>query len=63
MVAWRHPDFRSIYDRHRVTKGRHFNIAISHVARKLLQAIYGVLKHQCPYDSAAFANGVGRAAA
>lgn len=59
-VACKHPAFVDIYTRHRVTMQQHQKIALSHVARKIVQAIYGVLRYQKPFDLEAFRNGVNR---
>jgi transposase len=49
------PQCRAILEKQRV-KGKHYRVAVSHVARKLLHIIYGVLTHQRPYTlPAAFA--------
>ncbi len=40
---------RAIIEKHRA-KGKHSRVAVSHVARKLLHIIYGVLTHQRPYS-------------
>jgi transposase len=53
-LARRHEAFRELYQRHRVTMKQPQKIALSHVARKLVQAIYGVLRYQAPFDLAAF---------
>jgi transposase len=56
--AYRHPAFTDIYHHHRVVMKQHQKIALSHVARKITQAIYGVLRHQKPFDLEAFRHGV-----
>lgn len=63
-IACKHPAFTDIYTKHRVTMKQHQKIALSHVARKIVQAIYGVLRHQKPFDIEAFRLGVnpGKAA-
>lgn len=63
-IACKHPAFADIYTKHRVTMKQHQKIALSHVARKLVQAIYGVLRYQIPFDLDAFRHGVkhGKAA-
>ncbi len=62
-IACKHPAFADIYQKHRVTMKQHQKIALSHVARKIVQAIYGVLRYQKPFDIEAFRNGVTAAAA
>ena len=57
-IACRHPAFADIYHKHRVTMKQHQKIALSHVARKIVQAIYGVLHYQKPFDLDAFRHGV-----
>ncbi len=57
-IACKHPAFTDIYTKHRVTMKQHQKIALSHVARKIVQAIYGVLRHQKPFDIEAFRHGV-----
>lgn len=42
------PQCRAILEKQRA-KGKHYRVAVSHVARKLLHIIYGVLTHQRPY--------------
>jgi transposase len=42
------PQCRTILEKQRA-KGKHYRVAVSHVARKLLHIIYGVLTHQRPY--------------
>ena len=42
------PQCRGILEKQRA-KGKHYRVAVSHVARKLLHIIYGVLTHQRPY--------------
>ena len=61
-IASRDPAFAPTYDRHRKTMGQHHQIALSHVARKMTQAIYGVLHHKTPFDPQAFAHGPKQAA-
>ena len=53
-LAHRHDAFRDLYQRHRVTMKQPQKIALSHVARKLTQAIYGVLRYQTPFNLDAF---------
>jgi transposase len=45
-----HPFFAAIYDRQRHQKQKHHHIAISHVARKLVEIIYAVCKSNQPFD-------------
>jgi transposase len=59
-VASRDPAFAAMYHKHRVIMKQHQKIALSHVARKLVQAIYGVLRYQKPFDREAFQHGVQR---
>lgn len=61
-VASRHEAFKPIYDQHRLVMKQHAKLAISHVARKMVQAIYGVLRHQKPFNIAAFQGKVRDAA-
>jgi transposase len=42
------PHFRAILTR-QLQRGKHYNVAVSHVARKLVHVIYSVLIHQQPY--------------
>ncbi len=58
-LACRHEAFRDLYERHRKTMKQPMKIALSHVARKLVQAIYGVLRYQAPFDLDAF-RGIAR---
>lgn len=53
-MAHQHPAFADLFHRHRVTMKQHLKIALSHVARKVLQAVYGVLRYQKPFDLDAF---------
>jgi transposase len=62
-VASREPAFADIYQKHRLVMKQHQKIALSHVARKIVQAIYGVLRYQKPFDLQAFRNGVNPAKA
>ena len=50
MVRMHHPYFAAIYDRHRHERQKHHRIAISHVARKLVEIIYAVCKSKQPFD-------------
>ena len=49
-LAYRDDAFRDIYERHKNTMKQPQKIALSHVARKLVQAIYGVLRYQTPFN-------------
>ena len=62
-VASRHPAFAPMYHKHRVEMKQPFLLALSHVARKVTQAIYGVLRHQAAFNEEAFAKGPQKAAA
>lgn len=62
-VASRHPAFAPMYHKHRVEMKQPFLLALSHVARKVTQAIYGVLRHQTAFNEEAFAKGPQKAAA
>jgi transposase len=62
-IASRHPAFAPMYHKHRVEMKQPFLVAISHVARKVTQAIYGVLRHQTVFNEEAFAKGPKKAAA
>jgi transposase len=42
------PQCRALFEKQRA-KGKHYRVAVSHVARKLLHIIYGVLTRQQPY--------------
>jgi transposase len=53
-IACRHEAFGDLYDRHRKTMKQPQKIALSHVARKITQAIFGVLKYQKPFDLEVF---------
>lgn len=50
--------FAPVYTQHAVTQGQHPKLARSHVARKIVQAIYGVLRYRKPFDLQAFRHGV-----
>jgi transposase len=52
-VARQHEAFRDLWHQHFVTMKQPFKVAQTHVARKLVQAIYGVLRHQKPFDAGA----------
>jgi transposase len=52
-VARHHEAFRDLWHQHFVVMKQPFKVAQTHVARKLVQAIYGVLRHQTPFDAAA----------
>lgn len=62
-IAYKHLAFANIYHKHRVTMKQHQKVALSHVARKIVQAIYGVLRYQKPFDLEAFRHGVKMAKA
>ena len=49
-LAYRDDAFRDIYERHKNTMKQPQKIALSHVARKLVQSIYGVLRYQTPFN-------------
>lgn len=53
-VARNHEAFRDTWIHHREVLKQPMKLAISHVARKLAQAIYGVLSHRTDFDLAAF---------
>lgn len=57
-IACKHPAFADLYRKHRVTMKQHQKLALSHVARKIVQAIYGVLRYQKPFNLDAFRHGV-----
>ena len=42
------PQCRAILAKHRA-KGKHYRVAVSHVARKLTHVLYAVLAHERPY--------------
>lgn len=50
-MAHQHPAFADLFHRHCVTMKQHLKVALSHVARKVLQAVYGVLRYQKPFDA------------
>lgn len=43
------PHFHAILQR-QLLRGKHYNVAVSHAARKLVHVIYSVLTHQRPYE-------------
>lgn len=43
------PQFRSMLQR-QLARGKHYNVATSHVARKMVHVIYSVLRNQRPYE-------------
>ena len=43
------PQFRSMLHR-QLARGKHYNVAVSHVARKMVHVIYSVLKNRRPYE-------------
>lgn len=51
------PAFKDCYDQHKKTMKQPGKVALSHVARKVLQAVYGVLRYQKPFDPIAFKHG------
>ena len=61
-IAQKDEAFAGIWRQHATTQGQHPKLARSHVARKIVQAIYGVLRYQKPFDIDAFRNGVKQAA-
>lgn len=61
-VARNHEAFQPTFQKHRSIMKQPFKIALSHVARKVVQAIFGVLRHQQPFDLDAFRGVVARAA-
>lgn len=56
-VASRDHAFIEMYQLHRVTMKQPQKIALSHVARKIVQAIYGVLRYQTAFDPQVFKHG------
>ncbi len=51
------PQCRTILKKQRA-KGKHYRVAVSHVARKLVHVLYAVLTHERPYTvPAAYAAG------
>ena len=44
------PQLQAIYDKHRHQKGKNHRVAISHVARKLVQIIWAVWRNGAEYD-------------
>ena len=42
------PQCKAILAKHRA-KGKHYRVAVSHVARKLVHILYAVLAHERPY--------------
>jgi transposase len=53
-VARHHEAFQDIWHQHYVVMKQPYKVALSHVARKLLQAIYGMLSRNVPFDPVAF---------
>lgn len=49
-LACQHDAFKDLFARHRTTMKQPLKVALSHVARKLVQAIYGVLRYQKPFN-------------
>lgn len=56
-IARTDPSFKDCYDQHRKIMKQPGKVALSHVARKVLQAVYGVLRYQKPFDPIAFKHG------
>ncbi len=52
------PAFKDCYDKHKKVMKQPGKVVLSHVARKVLQAVYGVLRYQTPFDPIAFKHGV-----
>ncbi len=44
------PEFKAIYDKHRTERHKHHGVALSHVARKLLQVIYAMSRDNVLFD-------------
>ncbi len=42
------PQCKAILEKQRA-KGKHYRVAVSHVARKLVHIVYAVLTHERPY--------------
>jgi transposase len=56
-IARTDPAFKDCYDHHKKTMKQPGKVVLSHVARKVLQAVYGVLRYQTPFDPIAFKHG------
>lgn len=56
LVCMRCPEFKAIYDKHRIERHKHHGVALSHVVRKLLQVIYAITRDNVPFDSAKMAS-------
>lgn len=50
--------FSDLWQRHRTTMKQPAKVALSHIARKMVQAIYGVLRYNMPFDIQTFVHGV-----
>ena len=50
LVAMREPTFAAYMSKKR-SEGKHFNVARSHVGKKLIRVIYHLLKYNCPFIS------------
>lgn len=50
LVAMREPTFAAYMSKKR-SEGKHFNVARSHVGKKLIRVIYHLLKYNCPFVS------------
>ncbi|SEP44283.1 hypothetical protein SAMN04490178_1321, partial [Propionispora vibrioides] len=46
------PSFAAYLEKKRA-EGKHYNVAISHAAKKLVRLIYALVKSQSPYNPAA----------
>ena len=57
VIAARFPGFEPTFHHHRVVKAQPYKVAISHVARKIVQAIFGVLKYRTAFDAQALKHG------
>lgn len=61
-LACRDDAFRDLYERHKNTMKQPQKVALSHVCRKLVQAIYGVLRYQAAFNIDVFRGKVKNAA-
>jgi transposase len=52
--AKNHESFKAIWEHHKVYMKQPGKVASSHIARKVLQAVYGVLSRNVPFDPVAF---------
>lgn len=50
MVRLNQPTFAAIYDKHRRIKGKHHRVAISHVARHLIQILCSMHRHNTTFE-------------